>query len=44
MTKSTVAPNGVIIAEYERAGDMKTGSFALEEPTAAEMERRRKLT
>ena len=34
---------GVIIATYERAGELATGSFALEEPTEAEVERRRRL-
>lgn len=27
LTKSTVSPNGVIIANYKRDGDVKTGSF-----------------
>jgi len=35
---------GVIIATYERAGVVKTGSFALETPTEAELARRKKLT
>ena len=43
-TKSTSAPNGVLIANYERAGDIKMGSFALETPTEAEIERRRGLS
>jgi dihydrofolate reductase len=34
---------GVIIATYEPAGELKTGSFALENETEAELERRRKL-
>lgn len=33
MTKSVIAPSGAVIATYQRAGDVKTGSFALE-PTA----------
>lgn len=33
----------VIIATYEPAGGVSTGSFALEEPTEAEIERRRTL-
>ena len=41
--KSVVSPSGVIIATYERAGAVKTGSFALEEPTPAEIERRKTL-
>jgi dihydrofolate reductase len=43
VTKTTPAPNGAIISVYERAGEVKTGSFALEEPTAAEIERRKNL-
>ena len=27
LTESTVSPSGVIVANYERAGDVKTGSF-----------------
>ena len=34
---------GVMIGTYVPAGDIPTGSFALEEPTDAEMERRRNL-
>jgi dihydrofolate reductase len=34
---------GVIIATYERAGAINYGSFALEQPTEAEVERRKKL-
>lgn len=40
---SSVSPNGVLISAYERAGDVATGSFALEEPTEAELERRRNM-
>jgi dihydrofolate reductase len=43
LLQSKVSPNGVVIATYVRAGDVKTGSFALAEPTPAELERRRKL-
>jgi len=32
-----------VIARYERAGDVKTGSFALDQPTDAEIERRKNL-
>lgn len=28
MTRSTLSPSGVVIATYERAGNVKTGSFA----------------
>ena len=34
---------GVIIATYQPAGELKTGSFALENPTEAELERRKRL-
>ena len=34
---------GCIIANYERAGEIKTGSFAMETPTPAEIERRKNL-
>jgi dihydrofolate reductase len=43
VTKSTVSPSGVVIATYQRDGDVKTGSFAIENPSAAELERRKKL-
>ncbi len=42
-TKSTASPSGVLITRYERAGDVQTGSFAMETPTEAELERRRTL-
>jgi dihydrofolate reductase len=44
LVKSAVSPSGVFIATYERAGEIQTGSFAMETPTEAEIERRRKLT
>jgi dihydrofolate reductase len=40
---STVSTTGVLTATYERAGEVDYGSFALEEPTEAEVERRRRL-
>ena len=43
LIKSDVTSTGVILATYERAGDVKTGSFAMEQPTEAEIERRKKL-
>jgi dihydrofolate reductase len=43
LTRSTVSPNGVVIASYERAGAVQKGSFALQAPTAAELERRKRL-
>ena len=44
LTRTVTSPSGVLIAGYERAGDIKTGSFALETPTPAEVERRKNLT
>ena len=44
LTKSATSPSGVLIASYERAGPVATGSFAMEQPTDAELERRRKLS
>ena len=44
LTKSTVSASGVTIATYERSGEIVTGSFEFDNPTAAEIERRRTLT
>jgi dihydrofolate reductase len=38
-----VSTTGVIIAAYARAGEIQPGSFALENPTEAELARRKKL-
>jgi dihydrofolate reductase len=43
LTDSKVASTGVVIATYERAGELEYGSFALEEPTPEEVERRQRL-
>ncbi|MGH2730052.1 MAG: dihydrofolate reductase family protein [Actinomycetota bacterium] len=43
LVDSKVSTTGVVIATYEPAGEIVTGSFALDEPTDAEIERRRKL-
>ena len=43
VTDSKTATTGVLLLNYERAGDVEYGSFALEEPTDAEVERRRNL-
>jgi dihydrofolate reductase len=43
LVDSTVSTTGVVIGRYVPAGDIQTGSFALEDPTDAEIERRRKL-
>jgi dihydrofolate reductase len=44
LVKSQSYPTGVIVAHYEPDGAVKTGNFQLAEPSAAELERRRKLT
>ncbi len=44
LTKSAVSPTGVLIATYERAGEVKTGSFVPDKPSQAEIERRKKLS
>ncbi len=41
---SSVSGTGVVINRYVRDGGVVTGSFALEQPTEAEIERRRNLT
>lgn len=42
--KSRSFPTGVIVIGYVPEGTVRTGDFGLAEPTAAELERRRKLT
>jgi dihydrofolate reductase len=43
LTDSSVSSTGVVTATYRREGDIAYGSFALEEPTEAERERRAQL-
>jgi dihydrofolate reductase len=43
LVKSQPYPSGAIVATYRPDGEVKTGSFALEEPTPAEIERRKNL-
>jgi dihydrofolate reductase len=43
LVDSRVSKTGVTINTYERAGDIDRGSFALDEPTEAEIERRQRL-
>jgi dihydrofolate reductase len=40
LVESNVSTTGVIAATYRRTGEVKTGSFAFEEPTERELERR----
>jgi dihydrofolate reductase len=43
LVDSKVSKTGVTINTYQRAGDVKSGSFEFDEPTEAEIERRRRL-
>jgi dihydrofolate reductase len=43
LVDSKVSTNGVTINTYERAGAVNPGSFEFDEPTDAELERRRRL-
>jgi dihydrofolate reductase len=44
LVKSQAYPTGVIVANYDPAGEVRTGDFQLAEPSEAELERRRNLT
>ena len=44
LVRSQVSPDGVIIANYERAGEIATGSFMLPDPSPAEIARPRSRT
>jgi len=43
LLESGISPSGVIIASYERAGEVKTGSLGLETPSETELVRRKRL-
>lgn len=43
LVDSTVSKTGVTINTYARAGDVDVGSFEFEQPTEAELDRRRRL-
>jgi dihydrofolate reductase len=43
MVDRQVTPGGNIVATYEPRGEVRPGSFATEEPSAAEMERRERI-
>lgn len=43
MVKSSITPNGIIVASYSVGGDVKHGSFATENPSELELERREKM-
>jgi dihydrofolate reductase len=40
---SKISPSGVTILTYERAGMVKSGSFAVETPSAEEVDQRERL-
>jgi dihydrofolate reductase len=44
LVSSQSYPTGVIVTKYVPDGEVKTGSFAMAEPSAAELERRKKLS
>ncbi|MBC2806397.1 dihydrofolate reductase, partial [Rhizobium ruizarguesonis] len=43
LTASSVSTTGVIMSVYERAGKVETGSFAMAEPSQAELARRERM-
>ena len=43
LADSETSTTGVLMTTYERAGEVEYGSFALEEPTQAELDRREQL-
>jgi dihydrofolate reductase len=43
LVESVTSPSGVVMASYERAGTVETGSFEFETPTNAELARRAAL-
>jgi len=43
LVDSRTSSKGVIVATYERSGEVKTGSFTMDEPAQEELARRRRL-
>jgi len=43
LVESKTSPRGVIVATLARAGEVKTGSFALDNPSGAELARRERV-
>ncbi|EJJ29047.1 dihydrofolate reductase family protein [Rhizobium sp. CF142] len=41
LTRSVVSSTGIVVATYERDGAVRTGSFVSDQPSEAELERRR---
>ena len=44
LIESGISAKGVIVAEYLRSGDVRTGSFGQEVPSEAERSRRKTLS
>jgi len=43
LTKSRVSPNGLIVGHYEREGEVKVGSFAIDSPSEREIARQKRM-
>ena len=43
LVRTRTSPSGVVMTTYARAGDVTTGSFGDDNPSAAEIVRRRKI-
>lgn len=43
LTANRVSPNGIVIAQYARDGSVRTGDYAMDPPTPAEVARREKM-
>src|ERR671925_1885879 len=43
LTRSRVAPNGLIVGHYERMGDIETGDAPLDTPSDREIARRQRM-
>jgi len=43
LTKSRVSPNGLIVGHYEREGEIKIGSFAIDSPSEREIARQKRM-
>lgn len=44
LVRSTRSPRGTLIAIYQPGGKVATGTFAMDKPSAAELERRKHLS
>jgi dihydrofolate reductase len=43
LVDTKASTSGVVVSTYQRAGEVKPGTFAIDEPSAAELERRKKV-